>query len=293
MESRKLLAVAATVGCFVCGATAAFNELSESFDGPTLNPAFDERNGSISWTNGEGHYAPGAMLIDATAGESSVSLLLYSGRGFTAGQVMVSGWFKDPSGGAAAVTIQIDLGTYNASGPFFRDYQYISQSTGWMAPWVADWDNMIYETYPDLGGIANQWGGGTLRDATINWITTNCGGLTDTNVIEVMMKWRFRLTSGMLYMDDWTQTTGTISVRPDTRHSADDGWTRFTVGTQAQFPKSTYYTVSVTNASGRVVATERAFGNVAAAPTGLPAGSYMMKVTSEFGETTSKLTVPR
>ncbi len=289
MGSRRLFhAVVAVVACAAMSAVAQFNAFEDHFDGPSLNGRWGT-NAGVTWIDTDGNLAAGCLSIDASGGATSVSPNLYTGRGFTAGAVMVSFYMKDPNGGAG-IDIHIDMATSCASCGY---WDYRTQTNFVSSAFSTDWELAIDQQWDDLGAIAPQWGTGTYRTILIDALQNDaeCGPM-DTTGCNVVLIWRVNVSTGVLLIDDWIQSPVT-STRPDTKQRAADGWKLVTMSTRAQFPKATNYTVTILGANGQAIATHQGYGNVAVAPQGLASGSYLMKVTSEFGETTTKLAVPR
>ena len=290
MGSRKLLCVAvAAVACVAMSARAQFNAFEDNFDGPSLHARWGTPT-NASWTGDDGNSPAGAMLLDASSAAASASVQLYRGRGFTAGPVMFSCYLKDPDLNAS-FTIHLDMATSCQACGWWDWRAMVNYVAG---VWNTGWNQEMDETVPDLGGLYAQWGSGrTLREVLIDALAADeqCPG-ADTTMCDVVLIWRINVASGQLLVDDWVQSLAT-STRPDSKQRAAEGWKLVTMSTEAQFPMATDYRVDIVNTSGRIVATHNAFGNVAVAPAGLRPGNYIMKVSSQFGETSSKLSVAR
>lgn len=282
---KMLRGVIAVVACAAVTAVAQFSAFVDDFAGPALNTRWGTVTGS-TWSGADGNTAPGCLRIDARSAAVAVSCNLYSGRGFTAGPVAVSFYMKDSLGGA---TIEIHLDCATSCGACGW-WDYRSQAGYVNSAFSSAWELTVDEMIPDLGAIPGQWGG-TMRSAVVDGLAADaqCPG-SDTLDCNAVLIWRINIGSGVVLFDDWTQSVQT-GVKPQKSDRA--GWKRVTLSPNGMFPKATNYTVTVLDANGQTVKTSEAFGNTVVAPEGLAAGSYVMKVSSEFGNVTKKLVIPR
>jgi hypothetical protein len=299
---KNILGIALSVAMVAAvGTHAEFNEVVDDFSGSSL--ANHWRVGNPPWATldqTEGHDASGCMKITAGEGERKmVSLTLWKGPGFPPNPVALTWWYKmEPS--TQKFGVQIDLATSDPTATC-GGFHYIGQID--YNPWSlsTDWAQDYDDTIPEVGNMLLVYNGGTVRSRMIEELETEpcyetnyTGTAADTANIDTYLIWRLIVENGTVYVDDWSQTEVTTAMSEPSAASilAQPRALVFNADRGVTFPSRTSYRVAVHSPDGRLVSRLSGHGMSASIPrSALPAGSYVVRVTSGLGDVTGRLVI--
>jgi len=200
------------VGIAAVGSLAgSLVSFTDDFSAATLNARWGElTNATVSTT--VGHNAPGSMRLDGRTTQAKASVSLSGGKMFPVGQTYVTFWMSD-STGMSTVDVHIDealSGPNGACGGFWIYIAQLNVVNGVFSS-LPDWE----EEMPGADSVINEWGavgttyGGTFRSHVLTWLSTDTCAVRmalDTTRPNVNLRWRINVSTGVVFVDDWTQS---------------------------------------------------------------------------------------